>query len=159
MATGYGRRIRVDVIQRTIVAQTPVGTPATWWASLHTANPNDDGQTAGEVSTVTSGYGRAQITSWSALTVYTALTVDTASVASNSNTLTFGPSAGAGAAWGVITFVGVWEKQTLTSEAVTGGTTGGYIGRAAVSVSQNVAGAGVTLTIAGGGLTMGVISA
>jgi hypothetical protein len=81
------------------------------------------------------------------------LTVDTASVGANAATITFGPSAGASAAWGVITYVGLW---TATGTALTEST---YLGRALVSVSQNVAGAGVTLTIATGGLTMGCISA
>lgn len=152
MATGWGRRVRVDVFTRSATNQTPTGLPTTFAASLHTGNPGDDGQTVNEVSQTTSGYLRQSFT-FSAPTAFGSLTVDTASVGSNSGTITFGPSAGATPVWGVITYVGIW---TATGTALTEST---YLGRALVSVSQNVAGAGVTLTIAGGGLTLGTVSA
>lgn len=162
MATGWGRRIRVDVFNRTVIAATPTGTPATWFASLHTGNPGDDGQTANEVTTTTSGYARQAVT-WATLTAYTSLTADTASIASNSAVITFGPSAGANAAWGTISYVGLWEKATGNTEAVSGGTTGGYLARALASASQAVGGAGISITIAAGGppgaLQFGLISA
>jgi hypothetical protein len=151
MATGWGRRSRVDYCSKTIVGQTPSAAPTTWFASLHTANPADDGQTAGEVSTTTSGYARQTIT-WNTLTAFGSLTVDTASTASNSALITFGPSAGASAAWGTITYAGVWTSSTLTAET-------SYLGRALASSSQSVGGAGISITIAANALTMGIISA
>lgn len=150
MATGWGRRIRVEM-QKVPTNQTPTA-PTTWFASLHTGNPDDSGQTVNEVSQTTSGYARQAVT-WTALTAFGSVTVDTASIASNSNGLSFGPSAGATPVWGVITYVGLW---TASGTGITEAT---YLGRALASVSQNVAGAGVTLTISIGGLTMGCISA
>lgn len=149
MASGWGRRVRVEM-QKTAVGQSPTAQSSTQYASLHTGNPGDDGQTANEVGT-SLGYSRQGGASfWSTLTVYTSVTNDTASVASNANQLTFGASTGS---WGTITYVGVWLVNTTSI------TETNYLGRALVSVSQTVGGAGVTLTIAGGGLTMGCISA
>ena len=138
-------------MQKTAVGQSPTAQSNTQYAALHTGNPGDDGQTVNEVTTGV-GYSRQGGASfWSTLTVYTSVTNDTASVASNANTLTFGASTGT---WGTITYVGVWLLNTTSiTEA------NNYQGRALVSVSQAVGGAGITLTIAAGGLTMGCISA
>lgn len=151
MATGWGRRARVDYCSKTLVGQTPSAAPSAWWASLHTNNPGDDGQTANEVTTTTSGYARQSIT-WNTLTAFGSLTNDTASTASNSALITFGPSAGANAAWGTITYAGVWISSSLTTEA-------NYMGRALATSSQAVGGAGISITIAASALTMGIISA
>jgi hypothetical protein len=159
MATGWGRRARVDYMSKNLVNQTPSGPATTWFVSLHTANPGDDGQTAGEVTTTTSGYARQGSITWNTLTAFGSLTVDTASVASNSALITFGPSAGANAAWGTITYAGLWEKSTGSTEAVSGGTTGGFLGRALASSSQSVGGTGISITIAASALTFGIISA
>lgn len=151
MATGWGRRSRVDYCSKTLVGQTPSAAPSAWWASLHTGNPGDDGQTANEVTTTTSGYARQSLT-WNTLTAYTSVTNDTASTASNSALITFGPSTGANAAWGTITYTGVWINVSSTAET-------NYMGRALASASQSVGGSGISITIATSALTMGIISA
>jgi hypothetical protein len=155
MATGWGKRVRVDIFHRNVVNDSPTTLPTTWWASLNTGNPGDDGQTANEVTTTTSGYARQQITGgapseWT-ITAYTSLSNDDASIVGNNNALSFGPSAGVNAAWGTITYVGLWSASTGTTEAT-------YFGRAAAAVSQAVAGAGVTITIAVNGIQMSLDS-
>jgi len=150
MASGWGKRTRVNMHKWT-VNQTPGSSPTTFYASLHTGNPGDDGQTSNEVTTTTSGYARQSFT-WATLTAYTSVSNDAASIASNtSGPISFGASAGANAAWGTITYIGVWEHVSTATEAV-------YLGRAAASVSQSVGGAGVTITVATGALTMSFTS-
>ena len=133
---------------------SPTTAPTAWYASLHTGNPGDDGLTANEVTITTSGYGRYLMTGGAATwttTAYTSVANDAACVVANGATLSFGPSTGLNAAWGTITYVGLWEHATTATEAV-------YLGRAAASVSQSVGGSGVTITIAIGALTMSVTS-
>jgi hypothetical protein len=153
MAAGWGRRTRVDLFQRNVSGNTSTTAPTAWYGSLHTGNPGDDGQTSNEVTITTSGYGRYLMTGgtkWN-ITAYGSVTVDTACTVTNAATLSFGPSSGANAAWGTITYVGIWEHVTTATEAV-------YLGRAAASVSQSVGGTGVTITIAIGALSMSVTS-
>jgi hypothetical protein len=160
--SGWGRRVRVDLFQRTITNNSPTTTPTTWWAALHVGasltagNPDDDGQSVTEVTQTTSGYTRQQITggtpTWT-ITVYTSVTVDTATVVGNNNALSFGPSTGANAAWGTVQTIGLWNTSG------TGITEATYYGRAIVAVPQIVSGAGVTLTVAINGIQMGIISA
>ena len=149
MASGWGKRVRVAQ-QKWVTNNTPGSSPTTWYASLHTGNPGDDGQTANEVTTTTSGYARQSV-AWTAITAHSSLSNDDASIASNSGGLSFGPSTGANAAWGAITYVGVWEHVSTATEAV-------YLGRAAASVSQSVGGSGVTITVAAAGLQMSLDS-
>jgi len=149
MATGIGKRLRVNC-NRWWSNTTPVSAPAAWYASLHTGNPGDDGLTANEVTTTTSGYARQSIGTWTT-TAYTSVSNDAACTVANAAQMSFGASAGANAAWGTITYVGVWEHLSTATELV-------YLGRAAASVSQSVGGAGVTITIATGALTLSLTS-
>lgn len=130
--------------------QTPTA-QTTWFAGLSTANPGDDGQSVAE-PTATNGYARVAIT-WNTLTAYTSVTNDTASVASNSNSLSFTSSGGAFSTGATnLTYVYLNTGSTGTTEAT-------YLGRAAIAVPQAVNAAGITLTIAASGLTMNLISA
>lgn len=137
-------------MHKVAVGQSPTALTA-WHAGLSTANPNDDGQSNAE-PTATNGYARVAIT-WNTLTAYTSVTADTASVASNSNSLSF-TSSGGGFSTGAtnLTHVGIWNASTGTAET-------GFHGRAAIAVPQAVNAAGITLTIAASGLTMNLNSA
>jgi hypothetical protein len=140
-------------MQRNVSGNTSTTPPTVWHASLHTGNPGDDGQTSNEVTVTTSGYGRFQMLGsppWD-ITAYGSVSNDAACTVTNDTALSFGPSAGANAAWGTITYVGLWEHTTTSTQAV-------YLGRAAASVSQAVSGAGVTITIAVGALAMSITS-
>jgi hypothetical protein len=137
-------------MHKMVLAQTPA-TYSTWWAGLSTANPADDGQSVAE-PTATNGYARVAIT-WNTLTVYTSVTVDTASIASNSNSIAFTSSGGAFSTGATnLTHVHIQAASTGTAET-------GFQGRAAIAVPQAVNAAGITLTIAPSGLTMNLISA
>lgn len=147
MATGWGRQVRLD-FQRVATQNATTKTYTTPFASLSTANPNDDGQSNAE-PTSTGGYA-AQSISW---TAPTQPANDASCVASNSVAISWGPS---GAAWSTgatnLTHVGIWNNVTTRTETA-------FLGRAAIAVPQAVNAAGVTLTIAIGGLVMGCISA
>jgi len=151
-ATGYGRRVRLDMTKY-VLNQTPASAPTTWFASLATGNPNDDGQYSGsdlEPTIGTNGYARASIT-WNTATQPS---LDAAVVATNSGALSF-TSSGGGFSTGAtnLTHVGIWTTNNTRTEAV-------FIGRAAISVPQAVNAAGITLTMASTtGLVMGLISA
>ena len=120
------------------------------YLSLHTANPGDDGQTAGEVTTTTSGYARVNVpaANWANAVVGAN---DAAVTISNSATVTFGPSAGANAAWGTITFLGAWKDASSTTAA-------NFLGRVAVTPSQVVTAAGQSVSFAIGAITFTDIS-
>lgn len=152
MPTGWGRRRRVEM-QKTNVNQS--ASPETaWFAGLSTANPNDDGQSNAE-PTSSNGYARQAIT-WNTLTVYTSITADQASNATNSAGISW-TSSGGGFSTGAtnLTHVSIWNASSLASTAETA-----YLGRAAIAVPQAVAASGITLTLAANtGLTMGCISA
>lgn len=157
MATGWGRRRRV-FMQGTNVNQTATAETA-WFAGLITTNPGDDGAgnaTPGTTEPSSSnGYTRPAIT-WNTLTVYTSVTVDTASNATNSNALTWTSSGGGfSTAGNNLTHIAIYNSATLSNVAETF-----YLGRAAIAVPQAVASAGITLTAAiSTGLVMGCISA
>ena len=144
MALGHGRRIRRLAVDAA-VGKT-VTFPTTVWLSLHTANPGDDGQTSGEVTTTTSGYARQQVTAanWTAAPNPTN---DNPAVSASAVSVTFGPSSGVNASWGTITHVGLWDSSSATAEA-------NYIGRAAVTPNQVVNGTGQSVSFAIGAITM-----
>lgn len=147
MATGWGRQVRLD-FQRLATQVATTKTYTTPFASLSTANPGDDGASNAE-PTATNGYA-AQAITW---TAPTQPANDASCVASNSNTISF-TSSGGGFSTGAtnLTHVGVWNNVTTRTEAA-------FLGRAAIAVPQAVAAAGITLTIAIGGLVMNNISA
>jgi len=142
--TGWGRFTRTDM-QKAVTNIAVVGTYTTAFLSLHTGNPGDDGQTANEVTTTTSGYARQTLT-WT-VAAYTSVSADGPAVASNSNAISFGPSTGANAAWGTITHMGIWSASSGTTETT-------FRGRVAASVSQSVSGSGVTITVAIGAVAI-----
>lgn len=147
MATGWGRQVRLD-FQRLATQNSTTKTYTTPHASLSTANPNDDGQSNAE-PTSTGGYA-AQAISW---TAPTQPANDASCIAQNSGAISWGPS---GAAYSTgataLNHVGIWNHLTTRTETA-------FLGRAAISVPQAVNAAGITLTIAIGGLQMGCISA
>ena len=147
MATGWGREVRRD-FQRLATQVSTTKTYTTPFASLSTANPNDDGQSNAE-PTATNGYA-AQSISWTAPPLPSN---DAAAIAANSASISW-TSSGGGFSTGAtnLTHVGIWNHVTTRTEAA-------FLGRAAISVPQAVNAAGITLTIAISGLSMGCISA
>jgi hypothetical protein len=154
MATGWGRRLRTEM-QKYAVNASPAASPTTPHAALSTANCGDDGAANAE-PTSTGGYAAQPIT-WTAPTLPAN---DASAVAANSASFSFGngsPASGpSSAAYSTgatnLTHIGVWNHLTTRTEAV-------YLGRAAIAVPQAVNSAGITLTVAIAGLTMGCISA
>jgi hypothetical protein len=147
MATGWGREVRRD-FQRLATQVATTKTYTTPFASLSTANPNDDGQSNAE-PTATNGYA-AQAISWTAPPLPTN---DAAAIAANSAAISWTSSGGAFSTGATnLTHVGIWNHVTTRTEAA-------FLGRAAIAVPQAVNAAGITLTIAIGALSMGCISA
>lgn len=155
MATGWGRKVRLNQAKIACGVAADHTYTTTPFMALNTSNPNDDGQTAGEVTTTTSGYLRVTF-SW---TTPTLPSNDAAVIATNTALVTFGPSAGANAAWGTLTHISVWEKVSGTQEDISGGTAGGYLARATATVPQAVSAAGVSITVAASALVLNLISA
>lgn len=152
MATGYGRRVRLD-FQKLLTNNTPASYTA-WFAGLCTTNPLDDGSGNTVATTEPSssnGYARPAIT-W---TAPTQPSLDASVVASNSASISW-TSSGGGFSTGAtnLTHVAIWNTATLATV-----TEAAYIGRAAITVPQAVNAAGITLTIAIAGLVMNIISA
>lgn len=145
MAVGNGKLMRGSALEFAF-GKTPVTpTPTTIFVSLHTANPGDDGSGGAEVSVTTSGYARQAITpaNWAAAVVGAN---DVACSISNALAVTFGPSAGAGAAWGTITYLGAWRTST-------GSVASDFIGRVQVLPNQIVSAAGQSVPFAIGAIT------
>lgn len=149
MATGWGRRIRVDQT-KFATNNTPAAGPTTFFASLSTANPNDDGQSNAE-PTATGSYA-AQSVSWNTISTPSN---DAAANATNSATITFGPSSAAfstGAT--LLSHVGLWTSSSTRTEAA-------FLGRAAIAgggFAVNAAGISISFA-ATTGIVMGLISA
>jgi hypothetical protein len=117
-----------------------VTVPTNIYFSLHTADPLDDGSASNEVTVTTSGYARQLlangIAGWNAGTTPAN---DSPTIVTNKLAIpTFGPSAGANAAWGTITFFGMWSTVTGTTL---------FYGRGPVTPSQGVTAAGQSVTI------------
>lgn len=93
------------------------------YVSLHTGDPGEDGQGAGEVS----GNGYARVSTapgdWGP-----AAGADPSALA-NTSTVTFPPASGG--AWGTITHMGFWTHSSTTSEAV-------FVGGTALAASKSV---------------------
>jgi len=164
MASGYGRRVRVD-LQKWLIGSTTGGTPAaagtTCLAALcYIASPGttlDDGSANATPGTTepgigTNGYSRQTLT-WNA-TVSTPSN-DAAAINQNTGAITFTSSGGAfTTAANALNYVFLYLSSATSST-----TEANYIGRAVIAVPQAVNAAGITLTIASGGLTMSMVSA
>jgi hypothetical protein len=148
MATGWGREVRRAL--QNIATQNAAGkTFTTPFASLSTALLADDGQNNAEPAAGTGGYA-AQAVSWTAPPLPA---LDASALAQNSGALTWGPSSAAYSTGATpLQSMGIWNHVTTRTEAA-------FLGRATIAVPQAVAAAGITLTCAIGGLTMGMISA
>jgi hypothetical protein len=149
MPSGWGRQVRVD-FQKIATQVAATKTYTTPFASLSTANPNDDGQSNAE-PTSTGGYA-AQAITWNTITTPS---LDAAANATNSATITFGPSSVAystGAT--LLSYVGIWNSSSTRTEAA-------FLGRAAIAGGGfAVNAAGVSIAFASTtGIVMGCISA
>ncbi len=145
MATGWGKRYRQEMQK---FATNTSGTAATTpYASLSTANPNDDGQSNAE-PTATGSYARQTIT-WA---TPASGSNDATVPALNSVAISWTSSAAYSTGATNLTHVGTWNNISTTTESV-------FTGRAAIAVPQAVNASGITLTIAISGLSMGFISA
>jgi hypothetical protein len=140
MAVGYGRRIRRLLVDA--ACGKTVTFPTTVFVSLHTANPNDDGQTAGEVGAGV-GYARQQITTanWTAAPNPA---LDGDAVSASAIAVTFGPNTTTN--WGTITHLGFWDHVSNTVEA-------NFIGRAALNPATAIT-VGNSLSFAIGAITL-----
>lgn len=154
MATGWGREVR-RAFQNLATSNATVKTFTTPFAGLDTtAAVSDDasGITAGTTEpTSANGYARQSI-SWTAPPLPAA---DASCLAQNSASISWTSSGGAfSTAATTLKSVTLWNTSTLATV-----TEAAFLGRAPISVPQAVNAAGITLTIAIGGLTMGCISA
>lgn len=163
MATGYGRRQRVD-LQKWLIGTTTGGAPTapgtTCLAALcYIATPGttlDDGSanatpgTTEPTFTTPGAYARQTLT-WN-ITVATPSN-DAAAVNQNTGAITWTSTAAYSTAANALNYVFLYLTAATTST-----TEANYIGRAAITVPQAVNAAGITLTIASGALVMGMIS-
>lgn len=127
MSNGLGETFRRGVLDYILRAGTAPGRVATYFVSLHTADPGVDGQTAGEVTTGVS-YARQSITSSGGWTLPSAATPYTIS---NAAIITF-PTAGSN--WGSgspITYFGIWNN-------VSAGAASNFVARGLLNVPQTV---------------------
>lgn len=147
MATGWGRQVRLD-FQRLATQNSPTKTYTTPFASLSTANPNDDGQSNAEPTAGTGNYA-AQSISW---TAPSQPSNDASCVAVNSAAISWTSNAAYSTGATNLTHVGIWNHVTTRTEAA-------FLGRAAITVPQAVNASNITLTIAISGLSLGCISA
>lgn len=150
MATGWGRQVRVD-FQKLATQIATTKTYTTPFASLSTANPNDDGQSNAE-PTVTNGYAARALT-WDAVATPAN---DAAANATNAAIITFGPSSGGAFSTGatLLSHVGVWNNSTTRTEAA-------FLARAAIAgggFAVNAAGISIVFA-ATTGIVLGCISA
>lgn len=154
MAVGIGRRLRNNMMNAAF-GKTPATMPASWFLSLHTTNPNDDGQGGGEPTIGTGAYARKQLLAadWNALSNTPPPPAnDAASAITNNGIVNFATSS---AAWSTgatnLTHVGIWDSATLTAEA-------NFIGRVALTTPQAVNAASITISIANTALSLTGIS-
>lgn len=101
---------------------TNITAPTNIYVSLHTADPGEDGQTAGEVSG--GSYAREQ----TAATDWGAAAGADPSTLSNTSAITFTTAT---ASWGTISHVGFWTTLAGTGEA-------DFIGATALDASKAV---------------------
>lgn len=141
MATGFGKRVRVEMV-KCAVGGSPTAQTASH-VGLSTANPGDDGQSNAE-PTSTGSYARQSIT-WETVT---AGSNDAAVNALNNGAISWTSTAAFSTGATALTHVSIWNSSSATAEA-------NFIGRAAVAVGQAVNAAGITLTIADNALVMG----
>lgn len=159
MASGWGRRTRQNM-QRWVTNQTPGTTPSAWFAGLSiqtlNAGPDDgSGITPGTTEpSNTNGYVRANIGT-SGWTQPVLAGLDASVPALNAGALSWISSGGGfSTAANALNIVTIWDTATVATV-----TEAAFYGRANIAVPQAVNAAGITLTIAIGGLSMGFISA
>lgn len=147
-------------MQRWVTNQTPGTQPSAWFAGLSTQTSNagtDDGSgiTPGtQEPSSSNGYARANIgtAGW---TQPVSGANDANVPALNAGALSWTSSGGAFSTGATnLNIVTIWDTATLATVAEAN-----YYGRANIAVPQAVNAAGITLTIAIGGLSMGFISA
>lgn len=146
MAAGHGKNMRASALEASFGKTPVVAFPVTnIYLSLHTGNPGDDGQTSNEVTTTTSGYARQNVVpaSWGNAVVGAN---DVAVTISNTAIVTFGPSSGANAAWGAVTFLGAWKT-------LAGVTAADFLGRIPITPTQTVTAAGQSVVFAASAIT------
>lgn len=151
MATGWGRRVRLDM-QKLVTNTTPASYTA-WFAGLVTTNPLDDGSgvTAGSTEPSSTGSYARQAITWS--TPATGA-LDASVPALNSASISWTSTAAFSTGATNLTHICVYNTATLATVAEAS-----YLGRAAITTPQAVNAAGITLTIAISGLTFNLISA
>jgi hypothetical protein len=124
MAKGLGLRLHREVLDCYFNA-TSITAPTNIYVSLHTADPGDDGQTAGEVSG--NGYARKLHNDWTAAAETGAGT--SIAFVENGSVITFATASGGN--WGTITHAGLWTSLAGTTEA-------DYLGRAELTTPRAI---------------------
>lgn len=152
MATGWGRRYRQKMQQWGVLGTGTADT--SMFAGLDTnTSVNDDGSNvvAGTTEPSSTGsYARKAIT-WA---TPAAGALDANVPALNSATLTWTSTLAFSTGATTLKTLTIWNTSTLASVAETD-----FCGRGAIAVPQAVNAAGITLTVAISGLSMGFISA
>lgn len=129
---GLGQTTRADLLNLVFRGTALTGKAAagagTYWVSLHTADPGEDGQTSNEVSTSGTAYAAAAVTAAGHFT--TNATVASPSEISNTAAITYSVATGSG--FGTVTHAGIWNHATNRAAA-------NFLGRGALTASQAVA--------------------
>lgn len=154
MATGWSRGSRV-LAQKWLGGVGSLTQLATPFAALCTANPLDDGSANVPAATIeptsTGSYARQAIT-WNS-TVSTPSN-DASAQLVNSGSISWTSTAAFSTGATALSFIAIYNTSTLATVAEAN-----FQGRASITVPQAVNASGITLTIASGGLVMGMISA
>jgi len=155
MASGWGARKR-GTMQIWAVNQSPPSAVTTIYAGLDTnttvADDASNVTASGTEPSSSNGYARVAVTTWNTISTPSN---DAAAQATNSTTLSWTSSVG-GFSTGATTLksVTLWNSSTLANVSATY-----FEGRAPMATPRAVDVVGITLTIASGGLVMGLISA
>lgn len=152
MATGWGRRYRVDM-QKFATNTSPAAFVACHAGLDTNTSVNDDGSnvTAGTTEPSSTGSYARQAITWA---TPAAGALDATVPALNSVAISWTSSAAFSTGATTLKTVTIWNTATLATV-----TEAAFVGRAVIAVPQAVNASGITLTIAISGLSMGFISA
>lgn len=127
--SGFGQTTRGDILNLIMKGTALTGKAAagagTYWISLHTADPGEDGQTSNEVSTSGTAYAAKATTASDWSTASGTNPMET----SNSTVQSFAQATGSG--FGTVTHAALWNHATNRAAA-------NFLGRGALPSSQLV---------------------
>jgi hypothetical protein len=127
---GFGQTTRKDIMdfifKGTAITGKAINGGGTYWITLHTADPGEDGQTSNEVSTSGTAYAAKATTS----SDWTAGSSANPCEVSNSTVQSYAQATGSG--FGTVTHAALWNHATNRAAA-------NFVGRGALGASQAVA--------------------